>query len=52
MAYTQLFNLLCEKTDDVYGGRQGADEPGSRISLRTDLPEGGIMMMRKKDIGP
>ena len=21
MAYTQLFNLLCEKADDVYGGR-------------------------------
>ena len=21
MCYTQLFNLLCEKTDDVYGGR-------------------------------
>ena len=21
MAYSQLFNLLCEKADDVYGGR-------------------------------
>ncbi len=21
MIYTQLFNLLCEKADDVYGGR-------------------------------
>ena len=21
MCYTQLFNLLCEKADDVYGGR-------------------------------
>ena len=21
MVYTQLFNLLCEKADDVYGGR-------------------------------
>ena len=21
MRYTQLFNLLCEKADDVYGGR-------------------------------
>ena len=21
MAYTQLFNLLCEKADDIYGGR-------------------------------
>ena len=21
MAYTQLFNLLCDKADDVYGGR-------------------------------
>ena len=23
MAYTQLLNLLCEKADDVYGGRIG-----------------------------
>lgn len=21
MIYTQMFNLLCEKADDVYGGR-------------------------------
>ena len=21
MVYTQLFNLLCEKADDVYGGK-------------------------------
>ena len=21
MVYTQLFNLLCDKADDVYGGR-------------------------------
>ena len=25
MAYTQLFNLLCEKADDVYGGRLPAN---------------------------
>ena len=26
MIYTQLFNLLCEKADDVYGGRLPADQ--------------------------
>ena len=27
MIYTQLFNLLCEKADDVYGGRLPVDDP-------------------------
>ena len=24
MVYTQLFNLLCDKADDVYGGKTAA----------------------------
>ena len=28
MVYTQLFNLLCDKADDVYGGKLPIDERG------------------------
>ena len=46
MCYTQLFNLLCEKADDVYGGRLPVhvrcliDEPptSGRFSLEKLVP--------------
>ena len=38
MCYTQLFNLLCEKADDVYGGRRsmcGASSTSAPTSARS-----------------
>ena len=37
MCYTQLFNLLCEKADDVYGGRSmcGASSTSAPTSARS-----------------
>ena len=35
MAYTQLFNLLCEKADDVYGGRLPIHAGASLTKPRT-----------------
>ena len=45
MIYTQLFNLLCEKADDVYGGRLPVhvrcliDE---MANIYIDITEGGV----------
>ena len=33
MMYTQLFNLLCDKADDVYGGRVEANREDNRLQI-------------------
>jgi len=38
MVYTQLFNLLCDKADDVYGGKLPIlYNPGTRLGLMQEL---------------
>ena len=41
MCYTQLFNLLCEKADDVYGGRL-PQEVRNMSELKPRITENGI----------